>query len=151
VGSVRLRGFVFCREGSAVWLQCWLCAVCAVGHIGCCVGGEYPVGVSISSSSSSASPRSALWHVDTSPFTQRANASTLPNDDPARSTHSLVAGSKRFVLNQSIKGPRKATRGQRRSHIPALPQRAANPASRSDAGLGGCERDATALVCETLR
>ena len=39
--------------GSAVWLQCWLCAMCAVGHIGCCVGGEYPVGVSISSSSSS--------------------------------------------------------------------------------------------------
>jgi len=33
-----------------VWPQCWLCAVCAVGHIGCCVGGEYPVGVSISSS-----------------------------------------------------------------------------------------------------
>ena len=28
----------------------WLCAVCAVGHIGCCVWGEYPVGVSISSS-----------------------------------------------------------------------------------------------------
>ena len=35
-----------------MWPQCWLCAVCAVGHIGCCVGGEYPVGVSISSSSS---------------------------------------------------------------------------------------------------
>jgi len=49
VGSVRLRGFVFCPGGSAVWPQCWLCAVCAVGHIGCCVGGEYPVGVSISS------------------------------------------------------------------------------------------------------
>jgi len=31
-----------------VWPQCWLCAVCAVGRIGCCVGGEYPVGVSIS-------------------------------------------------------------------------------------------------------
>jgi len=44
-------GFVFCPWGSAVWPQCWLCAVCAVGHIGCCVGGEYPVGVSISSSS----------------------------------------------------------------------------------------------------
>jgi len=21
-----------------VWPQCWLCAVCAVGHVGCCVG-----------------------------------------------------------------------------------------------------------------
>ena len=40
---MRLRGFVFCPGGSAVWPQCWLCAVCAVGHIGCCVGGEYPV------------------------------------------------------------------------------------------------------------
>jgi len=48
---VRLRGFVFCPGGSAVWPECWLCDVCAVGHIGCCVGGEYPVGVSISSSS----------------------------------------------------------------------------------------------------
>ena len=34
-----------------MWPQCWLCAVCAVGHIGCCGGGEYPVGVGISSSS----------------------------------------------------------------------------------------------------
>jgi len=51
VGSARLRGFVFCPGGSAVWPQCWLCAVCAVGHVGCCVGGGgYPVGVSISSS-----------------------------------------------------------------------------------------------------
>jgi len=41
---VRLRGFVFCPGGSAVWLQCWLCAVCAVGHIGCCVGGGVPCG-----------------------------------------------------------------------------------------------------------
>jgi len=30
---------------------CVLCVLCAVGHIGCCVGEEYPVGVSISSSS----------------------------------------------------------------------------------------------------
>jgi len=52
-------------------------------------------------------------------------------------------------VNQSIKVPHKATRGQRRSHIPAPPQGAANPASRSDAGLEGCERVATALVCET--
>jgi len=22
-----------------VWPQCWLCAVCAVGHVGCIVGG----------------------------------------------------------------------------------------------------------------
>ena len=35
---------------SAVWPQCWLCDVCAVGHVGCCVRGGYPVGVSISSS-----------------------------------------------------------------------------------------------------
>ena len=35
------------RDGS----ECWLCAVCAVGRAGCCVGGVYPVGVSISSSS----------------------------------------------------------------------------------------------------
>jgi len=43
------------------------------------------------------------------------------------------------TINQSIKGPHKATHGQRRSHVPAPPQGAANPASRSDAGLGGCE------------
>jgi len=51
-------------------------------------------------------------------------------------------------FNQSIKGPHKATHGRRRSHIPAAPQ-GANPASRSDTGLGGYERVATALVCET--
>ena len=39
-----------------------------------------------------------------------------------------------------IKCPHRATHGQGRSHIPAPPQRAANPASRSDAGLGGCGR-----------
>ena len=39
MGSARLRGFVFCPGGSAVWPQWWLCAVCAVGHVGCCVGG----------------------------------------------------------------------------------------------------------------
>jgi len=50
---------------------------------------------------------------------------------------------------QLIKGPHKATHGPRRSHIPAPPQEGANPASRSDAGLGGYERVATALVCET--
>jgi len=50
-------------------------------------------------------------------------------------------------INQ--KSPQNHTRGQRRSHIPAPPQGAANPASWSDAGLGGCERIATALVCET--
>jgi len=31
--------FVFCPVGSAMWPQCWLCAVYAVGHVGCCVGG----------------------------------------------------------------------------------------------------------------
>ena len=35
---------VFCPGGSAVWPQCWLCAVCAVGHVGCCVGGGVPCG-----------------------------------------------------------------------------------------------------------
>jgi len=43
----------------------------------------------------------------------------------------------RCLVNQSIKDPHKATRGQKRSHIPAPPQRAAHPALRSDAGLGG--------------
>jgi len=53
-------------------------------------------------------------------------------------------------VNQSIKGPHKVKRGQQRSHIPSPPPGAADPASRSDAGLGGCERAATELVCETL-
>ena len=60
-----------------------------------------------------------------------------------------LAPSLRAPINQSKVGPHKATHGQRRSHIPAPPQGAANPASRSDAGLGGCERVATALVRET--
>jgi len=36
-----LQGFVFYPGGSAVWPQCWLCAVCAVGRVGCrvCGGG----------------------------------------------------------------------------------------------------------------
>ena len=50
MGSARLQGFVSYPGGSAVWPQCWLCAVCALGHVGCCVGGGYPMGVSISSS-----------------------------------------------------------------------------------------------------
>jgi len=33
------RGIVFYPGGSAVWPQCWLCAVFAVGRAGCCVGG----------------------------------------------------------------------------------------------------------------
>jgi len=33
------RGIIFYPGGSAVWPQCWLCAVCAVGRVGCCVGG----------------------------------------------------------------------------------------------------------------
>jgi len=36
--SYSTRLFVFCPAGSAVWPQYWLCAVCAVGHVGCCVG-----------------------------------------------------------------------------------------------------------------
>jgi len=41
----QLRGFVFCPGGSTVWPQCGLCAVCAVGHVGCCIGGgEVPYG-----------------------------------------------------------------------------------------------------------
>ena len=48
-GPARLRGFVFDPGCSAVWPQCWLCAVCAMGCVGCSVGGDYPVGVSISS------------------------------------------------------------------------------------------------------
>ena len=46
---LRLWGFVFGPGGSAVWPQCWLCAECAVGHVGCCVGGGYPMEVSKSS------------------------------------------------------------------------------------------------------
>jgi len=37
----------------------------------------------------------------------------------------------------------------RRSHSPAPPQGAANPASRSGAGLGGCAQVAKALACAT--
>ena len=45
------RGIVFYPGGSAVWRQCWLCAVCAGGRAGCCVGGGGDTGgVSISSS-----------------------------------------------------------------------------------------------------
>ena len=44
VGSERLRRLVFYPGGNAVWPQCWLCAVCAVGHVGCCVGGGVPYG-----------------------------------------------------------------------------------------------------------
>jgi len=55
-------------------------------------------------------------------------------------------------INQ--RSPHKATHGPRRSHIPAPPQgggQTLHHASRSDAGLGGYERVATAqvLVCET--
>jgi len=49
----------------------------------------------------------------------------------------------------TIKDPHKAAHGQEKSHIPALPQGAANPASRSDAGLGGCERVTPVLACAT--
>jgi len=52
-------------------------------------------------------------------------------------------------LNQSIKGPHKVTHGPRRSHIASTTIGGANPASQSEAGLGGYERVATALICET--
>jgi len=39
VRPARLQWFVFYPGGSAMWPQCWLCAVCAVGRVGCCVGG----------------------------------------------------------------------------------------------------------------
>jgi len=35
---INRRFFAFYPGGSAVWPQCWLCAVCAVGRVGCCVG-----------------------------------------------------------------------------------------------------------------
>jgi len=37
-----VRGFVFSpgwAGGNGVWSQCWLCAVCAVSRVSCCVGG----------------------------------------------------------------------------------------------------------------
>jgi len=43
-GPARLRGFVFYPRGSAMWPQCWLCAVCAVGRVGCCVSGGISCG-----------------------------------------------------------------------------------------------------------
>ena len=51
--GVRLReksGVCLMPWGSAVWPQCWLCAACAVGRVGCCVGDGYLLRVSISSS-----------------------------------------------------------------------------------------------------
>ena len=51
VGSARLRGFVFCPWGSAVWPQCCDCVLCVLWAMSAAVlGGGYPVGVSISSS-----------------------------------------------------------------------------------------------------
>jgi len=35
---------VFSSTLGVVWPQCWLCAVCAVGRAGCCVGGGVPCG-----------------------------------------------------------------------------------------------------------
>jgi len=37
--SLHCKTSSFYPGGSAVWPQCWLCAVCAVGRVGCCVGG----------------------------------------------------------------------------------------------------------------
>jgi len=56
-----------------------------------------------------------------------------------------------YIINQSIKGPHKATHtaAEEKPH-PSTTTGGANPASGSDAGLGGgYERVATALVCET--
>jgi len=33
------RGIFFYPGGGAVWPQCWLCAVCAMGRADCCLGG----------------------------------------------------------------------------------------------------------------
>jgi len=38
-----MQWFIFYPGCSAVWPQCWLCAVCAVGHVGCCVRGGWAV------------------------------------------------------------------------------------------------------------
>jgi len=43
----RLRGFIFYPGGSAVWPQCWLCAVCAAlwaVSAAVCGGGGVPCG-----------------------------------------------------------------------------------------------------------
>jgi len=39
IGASASAGVCLLPWGSAVWPQCWLCDVCAVGHVGCCVGG----------------------------------------------------------------------------------------------------------------
>jgi len=54
------------------------------------------------------------------------------------------------VWRQSInqRSSQSHTRAKENPH-PSTTTRGANSASRSDAGLGGCERVATALVCET--
>jgi len=40
VGSAQIcGGLSYVLGGNAVSPQCWLCAVCAVGHVGCCVEG----------------------------------------------------------------------------------------------------------------
>jgi len=62
---------------------------------------------------------------------------TSPHHDSARTAPSgapppAPAQPPTPPINQSIKGPHKATRGQGRSHITAPAQGAANPASRSD-------------------
>ena len=58
----------------------------------------------------------------------------------------VVAGGVNQSINQrSFQGHTRA----KEKPQPSTTTRGANPASRSDAGLGGCERVATALVCET--
>jgi len=53
-------------------------------------------------------------------------------------------------INQSInqRSPQSHTRAEEKPH-PSTTTEGANPASQSDAGLGGYARVATALVCET--
>jgi len=53
-------------------------------------------------------------------------------------------------VNQSInqRSSQSHTRAEEKPH-PSTTTGGANPASQSDAGLGGYERVATALVCET--
>jgi len=53
-------------------------------------------------------------------------------------------------INQNQRSSQSHTRAEEKLH-PSTTTGGANPASRSDAGLGGCERErvATALVCET--
>jgi len=78
------------------------------------------------------------------------NSIPLPTPPPPELEPSLslawgAAGLSSQTINyqRSLQSHTRA-RARRRSHISALPQRAANPASQSDAGLGGCDGVAAA-------